>query len=100
MTPEDIRLVRNSWQAVADYADALTLRFYERLFAIDANVAKLFEGVDMAAQRTKLTQSIAVVVKGMEKPGRLLPALTALGRRHATHIRLHALSLCPPDANC
>jgi hypothetical protein len=41
ITPEDISLVRDSWVRLAAHADALTLRFYEQLFAIDISAAKL-----------------------------------------------------------
>jgi hemoglobin-like flavoprotein len=81
--PDQIRLVRASWPAIAARADALTITFYEQLFEIDASAAALFTGVDMAAQRKKLAQSLAVVVHAVDDPSALIPALTALGKRHA-----------------
>ena len=47
MTPEQILLVRSSWPAIADEADALTRHFYAHLFDIDQSAARLFTGVDM-----------------------------------------------------
>ena len=47
MTPDQILLVRASWPAIADEADALTKHFYAHLFDIDESAARLFSGVDM-----------------------------------------------------
>jgi hemoglobin-like flavoprotein len=83
MNSQQVLLVRSSWPAVAANADMLTSRFYERLFEIDASAARLFAGVDMTTQRAKLAQALAVVVKSLDDPDRLLPAIAALGKRHA-----------------
>jgi hemoglobin-like flavoprotein len=68
---------------IAERADALAGRFYEHLFAIDDTAARLFTGVDMAAQRLKLAQTLGIVVKALDDLDRLLPAVAALGKRHA-----------------
>lgn len=83
MNPDQIALVRASWPAIAERADMLTIGFYAKLFEIEPSAAALFAGVDMAEQRKKLAQSLAVVVNAADDPDRLVPALTALGRRHA-----------------
>jgi hemoglobin-like flavoprotein len=83
MTPDQILLVRSSWPAVAADADALTTHFYARLFEIDDSAARLFAHVDMGSQRKKLAQALAVVVKVLDDPDQLLPAVAALGKRHA-----------------
>ena len=83
MNPDQVLLVRASWPEAAARADTLTTTFYEYLFEIDTTAAALFAGVDMAAQKKKLAQALAVVVNAADDPGRLIPALTALGRRHA-----------------
>ena len=85
VTSEQIVLVRTSWPLIAERADALTSRFYEHLFVIDDTAARLFTGVDMAAQRMKLAQTLAVVVKALDDVDRLLPAVAALGKRHAQY---------------
>lgn len=83
MNPDQILLVRASWPAIAARAEELTVTFYETLFEIDPTAAALFAGVDMAGQRKKLAQSLAVVVHAVDSPASLIPALTALGKRHA-----------------
>jgi len=84
MNSDQITLIRETWPAVAAKADALTATFYARLFEIDGDAAKLFAHVDMAAQRKKLAQTLAVVVQVLDNPDSLLPAVSALGKRH-TH---------------
>jgi len=84
MNSDQITLIRESWPAVSAKADALTATFYARLFEIDAGAPRLFAHVDMAAQRKKLAQSLAVVVAALDDPDSLLPAISALGKRH-TH---------------
>ena len=83
MNSKQTLLVRSSWSAVAANADTLTVRFYERLFEIDDSAARLFAGVDMSAQRARLAQALAVVVISLDDLDRLLPAIAALGKRHA-----------------
>lgn len=70
---------------MAANADALTTRFYEHLFEIDESAATLFAGVDMTAQRTKLGQTLAVMIDALDDIDRLLPALAALGKRHTRY---------------
>src|SRR5690348_13639251 len=83
MTSEQASLVRWSWSDAARRADQFTATFYAHLFDVDESAARLFAGVDMAAQRVKLAQALAVVVHTLDDPDRLLPALAALGKRHA-----------------
>ena len=85
MTPEQISLVRASWRAAASNAGSLTRTFYAALFEADAGAARLFAGVDLEAQRKKLTQSLTVVVHSLDDPDSLLPAIAALGKRHARY---------------
>ena len=85
MTPDQIFLVRSTWPLAAAVPDSLTTCFYEHLFEIDSGAARLFGHVDMPSQRQKLAQSLAVVVHALDDPDRLLPALAALGKRHANY---------------
>ena len=85
MTSEQTALIRDSWPAVAAGADELTANFYKYLFEIDDSAARLFAGVDMSMQRTRLAQALAVVVHGIDDPDRLLPAIAELGKRHTRY---------------
>ena len=85
MSPDEIARIRASWTLVVPIAESLAARFYDRLFALDPSLRPLFAHADPAAQRRKLVQALAVVVAGIEQPAHLLPAVQALGRRHAAY---------------
>lgn len=81
MTPEQIRLVRNSFALVLPVAPKAAEMFYARLFAIAPEVRPLFRS-DMAAQGRKLMLMLTTVVADLDRPDRLLPAAVELARRH------------------
>lgn len=82
MTPEQIRLVRNSFAALAGVKDEVARVFYERLFELEPDLRPLFSS-DPQAQRTKLMAALATVVGALDRLEELLPTVRALGRRHA-----------------
>ena len=83
MTPNQVQLMRSSWAAVEPIADEAATMFYGRLFEIDPPIAALFAHTDMERQRKLLMQTIAVVVKNADRLDQVIPAVQALGRRHA-----------------
>ncbi len=83
MTPTDIDRIRASWAAVEPIADAAAGLFYGRLFELDPAIERLFRRTDMPAQRKVLMQTLTVVVKSLDKLEQIVPAVQALGRRHA-----------------
>lgn len=85
MHPNQASLVRGSWPAIASSVDTLTTSFYGCLFEIDSSAARLFAGVDMTLQRSKLAQTLAVIVHAIDDPESLVRTVAALGRRHATY---------------
>lgn len=82
MTPHQISLVQDSFTKVAPIADTAAELFYKRLFETDPTASKLFKG-DMKEQGRKLMQMIGVAVKGLNKLDTIVPAVQALGKRHA-----------------
>ena len=83
MTPTDVDLIRSSWTGVEPIADTAAGLFYDRLFALDPAIERLFRRTDMAGQRKILMQTLTVVVKSLDKLDQIVPAVQALGRRHA-----------------
>ena len=83
MTPEQKRLVQNTWKQVAPIADAAAEIFYGRLFESDPATRALFRATDRAAQRKKLLQTLAFAINGLDNLGALVAKVEALGRRHA-----------------
>jgi hemoglobin-like flavoprotein len=83
MTPEQKRLVENTWKQVAPIADAAAEIFYGRLFEIDPTTRKLFHATDMVAQRKKLLQTLSFAINGLNDLDALASKVEDLGRRHA-----------------
>jgi hemoglobin-like flavoprotein len=83
MTPEQKRLVENTWKQVAPIADAAAEIFYGRLFEIDPTTRKLFRATDMVAQRKKLLQTLSFAINGLNDLDALASKVEDLGRRHA-----------------
>ena len=84
MTPHQIDLVQSSFAKVAPIADTAAVIFYDRLFEIAPEVKPLFRG-DMTEQGRKLMATLAVVVNGLSNLESVLPAASALARRHVAY---------------
>jgi hemoglobin-like flavoprotein len=82
MTPAQIDEVKRSFALVAPIADQVGILFYTRLFEIDPSLRRLFKA-DIKAQSKKLMQMIAVAVNGLDALETIVPAVQALGARHA-----------------
>jgi len=81
MTPSDIAAIRADFATVARAPDLFAARFYARLFAIDPELRALFPE-DLAEQRKKLVQALAMVVDGLDRLDSIIDAVRALGSRH------------------
>src|SRR6476469_5427915 len=84
MTPEQVTLVEQTFGQVAPIADKAAEIFYDRLFEVAPTVKPLFQG-DMAEQRRKLIAMLAVVVRGLSDLPSILPAASALAKRHVDY---------------
>ncbi len=81
MTPEQVKLVQGSFSQVIPIADQAASMFYGRLFEIAPQVKPLFKG-DLAEQRKKLVAALAMVVNGLGDLPSILPAASALAKKH------------------
>ena len=81
MTPEQIQLVQQSFAKVAPISEQAAVIFYDRLFEVAPSVRALFRD-DMKEQRKKLMATLAVVVNGLTNLDAVLPAASALAKRH------------------
>jgi hemoglobin-like flavoprotein len=81
MTPSQIALVQDSFAKVAPISDQAAIIFYDRLFEIAPQVRAMFPG-DLTEQRKKLMATLAVVVNGLTNLPAILPAASALAKRH------------------
>ena len=82
MHPLQIELVQSSFARVEPIADTAATLFYTRLFELDPSLRLMFKG-NMDEQGKKLMTTLKVVVNGLTRLESLVPAVQALGRRHA-----------------
>ncbi len=81
MTPDQVKLVQQSFSKVAPISDQAATLFYNRLFEIAPQVKSMFPS-DLTEQRKKLMATLAVVVNGLSDLPAILPAASALAKRH------------------
>ena len=84
MTPEQVKLVQDSFAKVVPISDTASALFYDRLFAVAPQVRALFPA-DMTEQRGKLMATLAAVVRGLDNLGAVLPVASALAKRHVDY---------------
>jgi hemoglobin-like flavoprotein len=84
MTPDQVRLVQQSFSKVAPIADQAAVIFYDRLFQVAPQVKALFPA-DLTEQRKKLMAMLAAVVSGLSNIESILPAASALATRHVSY---------------
>jgi nitric oxide dioxygenase len=81
MNPTQIKLVQESFAKVAPISEAAAVIFYDRLFEVAPSVKAMFPA-DMTEQRKKLMMMLASVVNGLGNLETILPAASALAKRH------------------
>ena len=84
MTPDQVTLVQESFAKVAPISDTAAMLFYDRLFEVAPQVKAMFPA-DMTEQRKKLMATLAIVVNGLNDLDTILPAASALARRHVSY---------------
>lgn len=84
MTPEQVKLVQQSFESVAPIADTAADMFYARLFEIAPELRPLFPE-DMREQKSKLMRMLSVAVRNLHQLDAVLPAVKELGARHVAY---------------
>jgi len=82
MTPDQIKLVQESFREVVPIRETAAALFYEKLFAIDGSLRTLFRETDMKKQGAKLMAALGFVVHGLSRAETILPTVQDLARRH------------------
>lgn len=81
----NIKLLEQSYSAIAPKGEHIVKRFYEELFERYPDVKPLFANVSQKAQQNKLLAALQLVVTNLRNPNNLSSALQQLGARHKNY---------------
>jgi hemoglobin-like flavoprotein len=84
MSPDQVKAIQESFAKVVPISQQAAALFYGRLFEIAPAVKPLFRG-DIEEQGRKLMAMLAAVVNGLGNLETILPAASALARRHVDY---------------
>jgi len=84
MTPEDIKLVKDSWAKVVPISETAAELFYGKLFELDPAVRSMFKG-DMKEQGRKLMAILNTAVNSLDNLAAIVPAVQDMGKRHVAY---------------
>jgi len=84
MNTQQIQAVQQSFRLLEPVAEPAMLKFYDRLFEIAPEIRSMFPD-DLSGQKKKLMAMLGTVVASLIRLDQLLPAVRALGQRHADY---------------
>ena len=84
MTPEQIKLIKETWDQVKPISDQAAELFYNRLFELDPELKPLFK-TDIKSQGEKLMTMITTAVDNLDNLDKIIFAVQDLGKRHADY---------------
>ena len=78
----NVKLLEDTFQALAPQGEKLVKRFYDELFKRYPAVKPLFANTTRKKQETKLLNALVLVVENLRQPAKLEQLLTKLGQKH------------------
>lgn len=85
MTPDQVGLLAESWEAVAGRREEIARAFYQVLFDHHPELRSLFAGTDMRAQYDKFARMVDEIVRLRTDPREFVKSAVLLGQRHAMY---------------
>ena len=82
LTHEQEKIVQESWEHMKPIYSRAAEIFYEKLFALDEDIERMSDGLDMAIQGHKLMTMIGLTVEKIDTISDLVPAFRSLGLAH------------------
>jgi len=83
MTDAAAERIRSDWACVNADSDRFTTLFYDALFTLDPAMPRHFGGLDMDAQKKKLSAALTALVGMLDHQDRMVASAVPLGQRHA-----------------
>ena len=84
MDSRQVALVQQSFETAAGLREKVAELFYAELFAIDPSLRAMFKG-NMREQHKKLLATLALVVRSLHAPEKILPAVKNLAIKHVDY---------------
>lgn len=84
MQSGQVKLVQESFEVAAGLGEQVAEIFYEELFAADPSLRPMFKG-DLREQRKKLLAALALVVRSLHAPEKIMDAVQALAIKHVEY---------------
>jgi len=84
MNSQQVALVQQSFEKAAALGEKVAEIFYDELFAIDPSLRSMFKG-DMHEQRQKLLAALALVVRSLHTPEKILGPVQKLAIKHVDY---------------
>ena len=84
MKTYQVTLVQKSFEKVSTLGLKVSEIFYAELFAIDPSLRTMFKG-DMQEQHKKLLSALALVVRSLHAPEKILGAVEKLAVKHVDY---------------
>ena len=85
MTPDQVGLLAESWNAVSGRREEIARAFYEVLFDRHPELRSLFARTNMRAQYEKFALMVDEIVQLRTEPRRFVKSAVLLGQRHAAY---------------
>jgi len=85
MTPEQVGLLAESWNAVAGRREEIARAFYQLLFERHPGLRPLFARTDMKAQYEKFAGMVDEIVRLRTAPREFVKSAVLLGQRHVAY---------------
>jgi class 3 adenylate cyclase/hemoglobin-like flavoprotein len=85
MTPDQVRLLVNSFEKVKPISEEVAKRFYENLFRRAPEFEHKFQNVDMPTQGQMVLQAVGLAIDSLNNFDDVRPVLEGLGKRHVNY---------------
>jgi hemoglobin-like flavoprotein len=84
MTPQQVKLVTDSFMKVLPIAGVTADLFYDHLFEIAPEVRPLFPD-NLVEQKKKFIATLATLIANLHEFGKIAPVVADLGKRHVDY---------------
>ncbi|MBL0371011.1 hemin receptor [Rhizobium sp. KVB221] len=85
MDDKTIQILEETFREFSGGGQESAALFYERLFALDPSLRRLFTHVEMRTQHTKLMAALGLVIASLRDLSKVVPVLEGLAVRHVRY---------------